>query len=77
MYAVTTGDYCGEMLAFVEQVGNEYNFISVPKNINRSVPSDKFHVGMNSGILEKVEKLPSYVYKLLVKQYTHNKHTQT
>lgn len=73
MYAVVTGDYCGEMLAFVESTSNTYNFISVPKNENRAVPADKFNLGIKNGLVETVEKLPGYVYSVLVKQYQYNK----
>lgn len=73
MYAVVTGDYCGEMLAFVETSNQSHHFLSVPKNENRSVPVDKFEFGIHNGIVEVVEKMPGYVYAVLEKQYTHNK----
>ena len=73
MYAVVTGDYCGEMLAFIETTNGVHNFISVPKNENRSVPVDKFDFGIANGVVEKVDKMPSYVYDILVEQYNYNK----
>lgn len=73
MYAVVTGDYCGEMLAFIETQNNAHHFLSIPKNENRSVPVDKFEFGLNNGVVETVEKMPRYVYALLEKQYMHNK----
>ena len=72
IYAVTTGDYCGEMFVFAEQRGSNYCFISVPKNENRVVPAEKFDFGIKNHVVEPVEKLPGYVYKLLLKQYHHN-----
>ena len=36
-YAVTRGTYLGEMLIWVENVAEDYGFISVPKNINRLI----------------------------------------
>ncbi len=71
-YAIVTGDYCGEMFVFAEQTRGHYNFISIPKNINRSVPTDKFITGLTNGIVEHVEKLPRDVYELLMKQYEFN-----
>jgi hypothetical protein len=76
IYAVTTGDYCGEMLVFAEQRGDSYCFISVPKNENRVVPINKFEFGIKNHVVEPVEKLPGYVYKLLLKQYHHNATTK-
>ena len=73
MYAVVTGDYCGEMLAFIETQNNTHHFLSIPKNENRSVPADKFEFGLSNGVVETVEKMPGYVYSLLEKQYMHNK----
>jgi hypothetical protein len=72
-YAVTTGTYVGEILVYVEESGNDYLFISLPKNINRSIPKDKFDLGMSQNILDVVEKIPSKIYNLLHKQFVFNK----
>lgn len=70
-YAVTTGAYVGEILVYVE--GEDvHSFISLPKNINREVPRDKFELGMSEGIVEEVEKIPSKIFKLLEKQHAFN-----
>jgi len=71
-YAVVTGAYVGEMLIFVEEKGDDYKFISIPKNQNRDVPKDKFHLGLNEGIVEFVDKIPNQIYHLLKKQYLFN-----
>lgn len=76
-YAVTTGCFVGEMLVFVEKQKDEYSFISIPKNINRVVPIDKFELGLSEGIVDPVEQIDSKVCKLLFKQYDYNrKHPQ-
>lgn len=76
-YAVTTGVFVGEMLVFVEKRKDEYSFISIPKNINRTVPVDKFELGINEGIVDPVEQIDSKVCRLLFKQYEYNlKHPQ-
>jgi hypothetical protein len=71
-YAITGGSYLGEIFVYVEETANEYCFISIPKNINRTVPKDKFHYGIANGIVEVVEKIQPKVFKLLNKQYTFN-----
>jgi len=71
-YAVTTGNFVGEMLVYVKQLGAEYSFISIPKNINRNVPVEKFELGLNEGIVDHVDQIDHKVCKLLFKQYEHN-----
>ena len=51
-YAITTGTYVGEILVFIEGNGEDYCFISIPKNKNRVVPKDKFHFGLAEEIVE-------------------------
>ena len=56
-YAVQGGAYVGEMLVYVEQVGDNFCFISIPKNTIRDVPKDKFFFGLDNNILECLENL--------------------
>lgn len=77
-YAVVTGDYVGEMFIYVESNNNTHNFISIPKNVNRCVPKEKFEFGLNNNIVDPVQKIDSKVFKLLEKQYEYNnKHGAT
>lgn len=71
-YAVITGAYVGEMLVYIEQNDGDYKFISIPKNVNREVPKDKFVIGLNEGIVEVVSEIPKDIYGLLEKQYHFN-----
>jgi len=71
-YAVTTGTYVGEILVFVEETEEEFKFISIPKNINRTIPKEKFLLGLNQKIVEIVEQIPKSVFKLLKKQFEFN-----
>lgn len=71
-YAVTTGAYVGEILVYVESDDVDHKFISIPKNINREVPKDKFELGLNDGIVELVSQIPKDIYNLLEKQYHFN-----
>jgi hypothetical protein len=71
-YAVTTGTYVGEILVYVGGDQVNFKFISIPKNINREIPKEKFDFGMENKIVEVVEKLPSGVYSILEKQFVYN-----
>lgn len=71
-YAVGTGLFVGEMFVFIEETEDTYEFISIPKNQNRSVPKDKFQLGLNHKILEYVKKIDKDVLALLEKQFVFN-----
>ena len=42
---------------------------------NREIPKDKFKVGIDSKIIDIVEKLPSDVYRTCISQFEKNKKT--
>ncbi len=71
-YAVTTGSYVGEIMVFVNRNEESYNFISIPKNINRQIPIEKFHFGLDESIVESVEEIPDDVFSILEKQFEFN-----
>jgi hypothetical protein len=75
IYAVTTGDYVGEMFIYIDDTVAMYNFLSVPKNINRVIPKEKFDYAMNTGIIEYVETAPKHVYRVAAAQYKYNENT--
>lgn len=75
MYAVTTGDYAGQILLFVKQVGNSYWFLSIPSNNNQEVPKDKFEFGMNNDILDYIGDLPKDIFKTVKSQFEYNENT--
>lgn len=71
-YAVTVGDYFGEMLVYVEGV-DEYHFLSLPDMKNRTIPKDKFHFGLQEKIVEDVKQIPGKFFKIISEQYKVNK----
>lgn len=71
-YAVTTGLYVGEIIIFIEESNDSYNFISIPKNINRQIPIEKFHFGLDESIVEHVEEIQDDVFSILEKQFEFN-----
>ena len=75
MYAVTTGDYAGEILLFVKEVDKRYLFLSIPNNINREVPKDKFEFGMNNDILDYIGDLPKDIFKTVKAQFEYNENS--
>ena len=68
-YAVTAGDYCGEVLVYIKPDKESYKFLSLPKLIKLSIPHDKFEFGISNDILDVVEELPDDIYDFLVSQY--------
>lgn len=75
IYAVVTGDYVGEMFIYIDEHEDCYRFLSIPKNINRSVPKEKFEFARNNGIIEFVEVAPRLVHKVAVKQFAYNENS--
>ena len=72
VYAVGTGTYVGEMLVYCKKDIDNYYFLSIPKNINRIIPIEKFDYAIEHKIAEFAHKLPKPVYKICVKQYQYN-----
>ena len=75
MYAVTTGDYAGEILIFVKQIDKSYLFLSIPNNINREVPIDKFEFATNYDILDYIGDLPKDIFKTVKAQFEYNENS--
>jgi len=73
IYAVTRGDYLGELLVYAEQQNNDYVFLVLPEMKIRRIPVDKFEIGISDKIVDVVEKLPAYVHKTCMQQYFKNK----
>jgi hypothetical protein len=73
VYAVGTGSFVGEMFVFMIELQDTYEFISIPKNENRSVPKDKFKFGLKNNILEYVNEIDKDVLVLLEKQFVFNR----
>jgi len=76
-YAVQGGIYVGEMLVYIEKTKTDYCFISVPKNVVRNIPKDKFVFAVTEQIVEEVDRLPDGVYNILKAQYFFNKKKKT
>jgi len=72
VFAVGTGTYVGEMLVYVKTDTDNHYFLSIPKNINRIVPIDKFNFALENKILEFAADLPKNVYQMCSKQFFYN-----
>jgi hypothetical protein len=72
-YGVGTGLFVGEMFVFIEETDNSYEFISIPKNENRTVPKEKFNFGITNKIVEYVKEIDKDVLTLLEKQFVFNR----
>ena len=75
VYAVGTGTFVGEMLVYCKKDMENYYFLSIPKNVNRIIPIDKFDFAIEHKIAEFAHKLPKLVYKICAKQYQYNEST--
>ena len=69
LYAVTGGKYLGEFFVFIEESDTDMLFLSLPSMEKRAVPRDKFNMGINTKILDPVEKLSNNMYDLCKAQY--------
>jgi hypothetical protein len=74
IYAIETGSYAGEMWIYCgkEKKEPQYNFLSIPLMENRTIDCKTFDDGIESGIVNMVERVPRYVYKVSKKQYDKN-----
>jgi hypothetical protein len=72
-YAITTGTYAGQIFVYVETTKGEHGFLSLPEMVIRNVPEDKFKFGLNTKIIDIVERLPKNIYTMCTKQYRKNK----
>ena len=72
IYAVGTGTYVGELWLWIKSTPEEHLFFSIPKNVNRRAPIDKFEWAMKHKVMEFVELLPKDVYALCEAQWKHN-----
>jgi hypothetical protein len=72
-YAVGTGVYVGEIFIYIKQENENFEFISIPKNINRIVPKEKFILGLQHKIIEDIGPIDTKVFNLLDKQFEFNK----
>jgi hypothetical protein len=71
-YAVTAGVFAGEILIFIQKTTETYDFLSIPKMVNRQIPHVKFEEGLKHNIVDIVEKIPERVLKVCELQYKKN-----
>ena len=69
LYAVKTGDYAGNFIAYIDRTKVNYSFLTIPPMEQISVPIDDFKQGIENKILDFVEILPKNVYKIIEAEY--------
>jgi len=70
MYAVNRGDFAGEFFVFIKVNDNyNYEFLSLPKMLLRTVPISAFQNGVKHKIISFIEKLPKQVFSVCIAQY--------
>ena len=76
VYAITGGSYLGEFFVYVEKIGKDYLFLSLPGMEVRTVPYDKCKDGLENKLMDLVEILPGDVYEVCLAQYRKAKNSQ-
>jgi hypothetical protein len=71
IYAINSGKYIGEFFVYMGLTEDklEYNFLSLPKLIKRSVPVKSFKVGLKQKVLVLIESLPEDIFKECRQQF--------
>jgi hypothetical protein len=69
VYAVASGEYAGEFLVYMEEIDDNFRFLSLPDMTVRTVPKHDVYSGIETNILNKVEKLPRDVHFVCCEQY--------
>jgi len=73
IYAITKGKYAGQLFVFIETRSDEHFFLSLPQMVNRSVPIEKFKIGIKHKIVDIVERLPKQIHATCKAQYAKNR----
>jgi hypothetical protein len=53
-------------------MNESFGFLSMPKMLNRHIPTEKFQFGLENGIVDVVERLPKNIYDVCLRQYNKN-----
>lgn len=71
MYVVKDGIFLGDFLVYIDrdQKTDTYVFMVLPDKKERSISKKDFDYGLEKGIVSFVEKLPTPIYKVCVKEY--------
>tara|TARA_R100000805_G_C3600473_1_gene101192 strand:- start:426 stop:704 length:279 start_codon:yes stop_codon:yes gene_type:complete len=69
LFAVVAGDYMGEFLLCMERGNDEYVFMSLPDFKILKVPDVEVERGLNSKVIDFIEKIPKKYFKECCEQY--------
>lgn len=74
MYACHRGQFAGQMFCFICRDKKEltYNFIRMPDMITTAIPQKDFDEGLSNDVIKFMEKVPKYVFKVILAQYKKN-----
>jgi len=75
IYAATSGQYLGEFLVYIESVGEVCCFLSLPDMKVRKILKNTMFEQIETGVLDKVERLPCDVFLLCCEQYAQSNKT--
>ena len=69
IYAVNCGRFRGQLFVFVKMEGEEFGMLSLPLMKKHIVPKEEFEKAQSSDIITFVERIPSYVRKVVKAKY--------
>lgn len=75
LYAIHTGDYAGQIFAFISKDEESYNFLAMPGMRNIKVPVKDLTEGLEKEIIVFVETPPDDVFEVIEAQYKKNENT--
>ena len=75
-YSITAGDHSGKIFIFIKKSGDHYSFLSYPDVTNHDITKNDFDKGVELGIMDYLEKVPSYVRKIAKAQFEKNRRDQ-
>jgi len=72
LYAVTAGDYIGKFIVFVAEDDKKYDVMAIGGKESfelLSIPIKDVEMGLKSGVLDMVRKIPVELYNILQSEY--------
>ena len=75
IYAVLAGKFLGKTLVYVKKTKTDRCFLSLPEMENHDISEEIFRHGLESEVLDKIEKLPDTIFEVCKAQYEKNTNT--
>ena len=77
IYGINHGRYERAFFVLIEEIEDQYIFLSLPELTIENVPIDEVSNGLEKEILDFIEILPRDVFKICLNQYRKNKNASS